>query len=167
MNGPRRIGVFYGKGRTFLDALKSIKSHDPAALVCAIVPAAYPISEDEIALTDEILETDRARYGARDIVPFLRLIRQLRGSHYDAFVILFDSPRQRILASLVRARQRSYCRLDGKVVELEYTIPGVIGDAALRNLWGRIVYALLWVLVRLFRAPPPARIMDRDTGVDR
>jgi len=72
---------------------------------------------------------------------------------YDAFVILFDSPRQRILASLVRARRRLHCRLDGKVVELEYTISGVIVDAALRNLWGRLVYGLLWVLVRLLRAP--------------
>ncbi len=153
MNEPRRIGVFYGKGRTFLDALKSIKSHDPAALVCAIVPAAYPVSEDEITFADEILKTDRARYGARDIVPLLLLIRQLRGARYDAFVILFDSPRQRILASLVRARRRLHCRLDGKVVELEYTIPGVVGDAVLRNLWGRLVYAFLWAFVRLFRAP--------------
>ena len=156
MSGPRRIGVFYGKGRTFLDALRSVKTYDPAAQVCAIAPAAYPISEDEIALTDEILETDRARFGARDIIPFLHLIGQLRGSRYDAFVILFDSPRQRILASLVGARQRLHCRLDGKVVELEYTIPRVIGDAVLRNLCGRIVYVSLWVLVRVFRVPPAA-----------
>ena len=110
------------------------------------------ISGDELALADETLQSGSVRYGMRNLPGFLGFIRRVRRARYDAFVILFDTPRQRILASLSGADRRMHCRLDGKVAVLDYTLPGIAADAVLRGLWGRIVYACLWVLVRATRA---------------
>ena len=151
MNGQPRIAVFYGKGRTFLDVLKAVCAQYPDARLCLIFPGAYPITADERAFASETLQTQSARYGLRDLAPFLGFILRVRRARYDAFVILFDTPRQRIFAALSGARKRLYCRLDGSVVTLNYTVPGVAADAVFRAVWGRIAYAGLWVLVRVTR----------------
>lgn len=152
MTGQPRIAVFYGKGRTFLDVLKAVRAQHPDARLCLIFPDAYPIAEAELAFASETLRIGNARYGLRDLAAFLDFTRRVRHARYDGFVILFDTPRQRILAALTGARKRLYCRFDGRVVPLQYTLSGVVADAAFRAVWGRLAYAGLWVLVRVTRA---------------
>jgi ADP-heptose:LPS heptosyltransferase len=149
MTNPKRVCVFYSKGRTLLDALKAVKSHDPEAVICVTIPSAYSMTPQELEIADEVLTAEKARYGARDAFAFLRLAGMLRHARYDAFVILFDTPRQRILASLVHPGKRLYCRLNGAVVEIKESVPRVIADAIIRAIAGRVVYIALWAYVRV------------------
>ena len=57
MSQPTRIGVFYSKGRSYLEVLRCVHRHEPEARICAIVPAGYLPSNDERAAADEVVET--------------------------------------------------------------------------------------------------------------
>lgn len=144
-----RICVFFSKGRSFADALRAVRKGMPEAMITALFPAGYPFSTEESSLAAEVAFTERSQYALRDIPSLIRLVRNLRASRYDAFVILFDSPKLRILAALVHARRSLLCRLDGKLVPIRPTVCGTLTGIVVRNLWGRIVYAYIWAVVRL------------------
>jgi len=146
---PTKVCAFYSKGRTYLDVLQCVRQRYPEAHVSAVIPARYPISREETALVDEVVETERTRYSLREIRPLIRLVRQIRAAHFDAFVVMFDSPRLRILSALSGARQRLFCRMDGEFAPLHSSVPGVMADVLVRSIRGRAAYAYIWLIVRL------------------
>jgi hypothetical protein len=155
MTHSPRIGVFYSKGRTYLDVLRSLREEDPGAHVCAIVPAEYPVSRDESSLADEVIRIERSRYSWRDIRPLRRLMRQIRAARLDAFVILFDSPRLRILAALSGAKRCAYCTMDRRLVEVRPSVAATLANVVIRTIWGRLVYTGIWLAVHLLHVPSP------------
>jgi hypothetical protein len=160
MSRKPRVCVYFSVGRNFLNVLRSVKQSLPDASITAVIPPGYPISGDERSLAEEIIETDLVRYSWRTLPALARLVRQFRRERYDAFVILFDSPRLRIVSSLSGAAERLHCRMDGRLALVRMSIPGTIADVVFRNVWGRIVYAVIWSIVR-FR---PVRLRDRRDG---
>lgn len=155
MSHKPRVCVYFSVGRNFSSVLRSVKQSMPEATITAVIPPGYPISGEERSLADEILKTDLVRYSWRTLPALGKLIRQFRHQHYDAFVILFDSPRLRIVASLSGASERLHCRMDGRLAPVRMSIPGTIADVIFRNVWGRIAYAGIWLIIR-FR---PVRLL--------
>ncbi|HUW60996.1 MAG TPA: hypothetical protein VMZ06_08320 [Candidatus Bathyarchaeia archaeon] len=155
-----RVAVFYSKGRRFLDVLRCVRAKYPAAELAAMTPPNYTMSPEEKAVANSVVTTELAAYSARSPRAFWRLIRQIRRSRYDVFVITFDSTRLRILAALSRADRCAYCSMDGHVVPIRPTVAGTLAGAAARNLWGRLVYAWVWTIVRVAKvsgSKPPSR----------
>ena len=144
-----RICIFYSKGRRFLDVLRCLRAKYPAAELVAMVPPSYKMSPEEKAEANRVVTTELEAYSARTYQPFRRLIQQIRAGRYDVFVITFDSTRLRILAALSGASSCAWCSLDGQVVLIRPTVAGTLAAAAARNLWGRLVYAWIWLVVRL------------------
>jgi len=144
-----RICIFYSKGRRFLDVLRCVRAQYPAAELIAMTPPNYTMSPEEKAEATRVVTTELAAYSVRAPGAFLRLVRQIRACRYDVFVITFDSTRLRILAALSGASSCAYCSLDGRVVPIRPTVTGTLAGAAARNLWGRLVYAWVWTVVRV------------------
>ena len=164
---PTKVCAFYSKGRTYLDVLQCVRQGYPEARVSAIIPARYPISREETVLVDEVVETERTRYSLREIRPLIRLVRQIRAGHFDAFVVMFDSPRLRILSALSGARQHLYCRMDGEFVPLRSSIPGTLLDVLVRAIRGRATYAYIWLIVRLLHVSTADATRDRTSPEGR
>lgn len=147
MNGPKRICVFYSKGRNFVDVLRCIRAYEPTARIFAVVPAGYPISQAERDLADALIETETASFSIRQPRSLFRLLKQLWTAHYDGLVITFNSPKLRMLAA-ISAPNRSYlCALDGRLLDIQPTVTGALADLVVRNVWGRIAYAGVWLAV--------------------
>ena len=154
MKAEAHICVLYGKGRAYRDVLRAVKAAHPQARICALVPAGYVMSAEERALAIEVAIADTTRYSRRDIRSLARLRRRLRAARYDAFVIAFDTPRQAIFAALSGARQVLYCRMDGSIVRIHGSVPGILAMVALRRIWGGLAYAGMWVMVHARRVHP-------------
>ena len=148
MSRKPRVCVYFSVGRNLASVLRSVKQSLPDASITAVIPPGYPVSDDERSLAEEILNTDFVRYSWRTLPALARLILQFRRARYDAFVILFDSPRLRIVSSLSGATDRFHCRMDGRLAPVRISIPGTIADVVFRNVWGRIVYVGIWLIVR-------------------
>jgi len=161
MSEPARFGVFYSKGRSYLDVLRCVKQHEPESRVIAVVPPGYPISDEEEALAEAVIRTGHDRYGLRHPGALRRLVASLRGARYDCFVITFDSPKLRILAALSGARSPALVTLDGRLAPFRPSIAGTVADAVCRHLWGRAVFGWIWLVVRCTRVRPPAEAQDR------
>jgi len=151
MNTTPRICAFLSKGRNFVDVLKDIRSAYPKTPIDAVIPLDYPLSDEERALVDRIVETKKAHYSLRDAGPLFRLVRQLRAEHYNLFVIMFDSPKLRLLARLSNAKACTFHRLDHRMLPIYPSIPRIVADMAFRNVWGRVAYAYIWLVVHLLR----------------
>jgi hypothetical protein len=150
-----RIAVFHGKGRDYLKALQAIRSWREEAELCAIIPANYSLSRDEMQVLDQVLEAEEEDYSPRNWRACLRLVRQIRSGDHDVFIILFNSAQLRILANLSGARQRTWCRVDGRVEVLRGGLLWALADPVLRMLWGRIAYAMIWILIHGLRTGKP------------
>ena len=144
-----RICIFYSKGRRFFDVLRCLRAKYPAAELVAMTPPNYTMSPEEKAEANRVVTTELAAYSASTHQAFRRLVQQIRASRYDVFVITFDSTRLRILAGLSGAHSCAYCSLDGQVVLIRPSVAGTLAGALARNLWGRLVYAWVWTVVRV------------------
>lgn len=146
---PARIAVFLSKGRNYGEVLRDVRHNYPQARIDAVIPKAYPLSEEEQTLADAILETEQAQYSPRAIRPLCRLIRRLRAPHYDLFVILFDSPKLRLLARLSRARNCACHQPSRRLAPMQPRITSIFADILFRNVRGRLVYGMIWAAVHL------------------
>lgn len=156
MSGQEHICVFQSKGRSFAEALRRVREQRPGARICAMAPAGYPVGPEELANADEVIETEREQYSPRDFAALRQLVRQLRRTRFDAFIVLFDSPKLRALAALTRARSCYHLTLDGRLRPIAPSLPGVAWDVAYRNTRGRLTYAWIWLVVRCTRVRPGA-----------
>ncbi len=151
MSRQEHICVFHSKGRSFADALKYVRERRPEARICAMAPSGYPVGPEELASADEVIETEREQYSPRDFAALRQLVRQLRRTRFDCFVILFDSPKLRALAALSCAQSCTHLTLDGRLRPITPSLPGVAWDVLYRNIRGRLTYAWIWIMIRCTR----------------
>lgn len=147
MSEQRHVGVFHSKGRNFGDVLRRVREQESGARICAIVPYGYPIDPEELAHVDEVVETEKAQYGLGDVAGLRSLVAQLRDARFDRFVILFDSPRLRVVAALARAGECAHITLDGRLTTIRPSVAGTMADVVVRHARGHILYAWIWLVV--------------------
>lgn len=149
MENERRAGVFYSPGHDLPGVLRRVREAWPDARIVAVLPDGYAPPSSVPELADEVVITERAHYGARDVQPLLRLIGRIRNARYHIFIVMFDSPKLRMLAALSGAEQRAWVPPRGRPVAL----PGSAAGVAARSLWRRVkgaaAYAGLWLAVRV------------------
>jgi DNA-binding transcriptional LysR family regulator len=142
MTDIRRIGAFYSRGPHFGRVLARLREEYPEADITAHVPEGFP-------------EAPVREHGARILycggAPPLRalpsLIRSLRAQRYDLFVVIFDSPKLRLLAAASGAKQRCCHTVDGRIFPLRTAFSRMLAGGIWRRLCGAIVYARIWCVV--------------------
>ena len=151
MTSVSTIGVFYSLGPHFARTLRRLREAHPDARITAIVPPGFPLSDDERTSVDEIVETERAHYSPRDIGGCLRLVRRLRKSRFDLFVVMFQSAQLGVLASICGARERVCAPPHGTLTPLTAGPIGTILSECARRVVGSVVYAAVMLMVRTTR----------------
>jgi hypothetical protein len=149
-----RIALFYGVAPHFSRALRALRERHPGGHLTALLPPGFELTDEERALIDEVEPTERAHYTPMAVGPCLRLVRRIRRARYDAFAVLSDSTQLRILAAMSGARTRLCCHPHGRIDALRGTIPGIVARSVARRALGAVVYALLWLVVRVFPTQP-------------
>jgi ADP-heptose:LPS heptosyltransferase len=142
----QRICLFYSHGPHYTRVLKELRKQYPEAFITALVPKSYPRTHLE-GLADQVQETAEQAYGLRNLSGLRRLLSQIRAGHYDHFVVLFDSPKLRLLASRTGIPRRSCHTVDGRQFELERGIIPLLLKTVYRNIRGRIRYAYIRYIV--------------------
>ncbi len=145
-----RICAFYSRGPHFMRLLAFLRERHPRAHITALVPPGYP-KELLREHANAIMETAKTRYAARDIAGIRALLRQIRAGRFHEFVVMFDSPRLRLLAALTRAPLRSCFTIDGRYLPLRLSPLRVLASTIYRASRGRLTYAWVCLNVRLRR----------------
>lgn len=146
MSEPKRICAFYSHGPHYRRMLRFLRERHPAAHITALVPPNYP--RDFLAgEADEIVTTAQTRYASRDIAAVRQLLRLIRGGGYDLFVIMFDSPRLRVLSALTGVAGRYCFQTDGRYTPVRLSLTRAVADALWRNARGRLTYVRIWLVV--------------------
>ena len=143
---PKRIGLFYSLGPHFVRALRQVRAAHPHARITAIVPPGFPKAMLEHA--DNVLTVPPPPHGLRNAAALVRVLREQR---FDRLVVLFDSPRLRVLARLSGARERWCCGPDGRHAALEGGILGTLLRGLGRKIRGHLTWARIWLEIRLAR----------------
>lgn len=154
MNDAQRICVFYSHGEHFNRVIKAVRTQNPTARLCALLPAGYhPPDEPALAqIADEILWTERANYGPSDAAALKRLVQQLRAGHYDRFIILFETLKLRGLAALSGAAICECWTAYGIIKPVDTSLPKALLGHFARILHGRLLYLRIWCSTHLCRA---------------
>ena len=146
MDGPKRIGLFYSLGPHFGRALRQVRAAHPHARITALVPPGFPKAMLEHA--DDCLTVPPPPHGLRNAAALARVLREQR---FDRLVVLFDSPRLRVLARLSGARERWCCGPDGRHAALEGGVLGALLRGLGRKVRGHLTWARIWLEIRLSR----------------
>lgn len=150
MNGAERVCAYYSRGPHFARNLKVLRQRHPDSDITAIIPPDYPAASLE-GLADTVEPVGLASDGRRDLRALIRLARHIRRGRYDLFVVMFDSPKLRLLASLSGARRRECLTIDGRRFPVRFAPLA----QALGGLWrrsrGHLTYARIWFVVRFFK----------------
>ena len=141
-----RICAFYSHGPHYRRLLRYLRQKHPNAQVTALIPPDYPA--DHIADDVDAVETTaQTGYGLSNPRGFIVLLRQIRRERYDRFVVMFDSPRLRILTALAGARERRCYDVNGRYRILRLGLVHTAASALWRNLHGRAMHAYIgWVV---------------------
>lgn len=164
MNKDFHIGIFYSYGPHFIRTVRSLRADSPEARITAFVPAEFPaglLGGLDVVLAP-ILGNPAER---RSPGVLLSIVRAIRRQRLDVFVVLFDSPRLRLLAALSGARERQCCLVDGRTLPVRVTIAGNVFRTLGGRLRGQFRYARIWLSVHLTRVGrSPAEEPEQDAG---
>ncbi len=112
MNNQERVCVFFSVGNDFAKVVRTVRARSQGAHITAMVPPGF--STDGIA-ADEVVRMEVQRYRPWQVARLRRLAQQLRAGRYDRFVVLFPSPKLKMLASLSGAPRCECWGTDGRV----------------------------------------------------
>lgn len=146
MSVPERICAFYSRGPHFLRLLKFLRLQHPGAHITAVVPPAFP-AEAALGIANQVIKMQHAQWSLRQHKSLRKLVRVLREGKHDLFVVMFDSPKLRVLAALSGARARYCYTIDGRFVRLPRAVGGQLLGTLARNIKGRLLYAYLHYVV--------------------
>ena len=146
MNAPENICAFYSRGPHFLRTLKFLRAQHPQARITAVVPPTFP-AEAALGIANQVIKTHQANWSLRHQRDLRKLVRALREGRYDAFVVMFDSPKLQVLAALSGARHRYCYTIDGRYVPIRLALARQVFGTLARNIKGRLLYAYLHYVV--------------------
>lgn len=146
MNEPTNICAFYSRGPHFLRLLKHLRTQHPQARITAVVPPAFP-AEAALGVATQVIKTQQAQWTLAHQRDLRKLVGVLRGGKYDLFVVMFDSPKLRVLAALSGARARHCYTIDGRYFPLRLALFRQLGSNLARSIRGRLLYAYLHFVV--------------------
>jgi hypothetical protein len=135
-----RVAVFYSRGPHFARAIRAVQRDFPETEVLALMPPSAAATDH--ASIPEGIATVAAPQGA------FAVLRFLRAEKFDGLVVMFPSPRLRLLAALSKARQRWVCGPDGRVLHLEESASAVLRERILSRISGTLLFLRLWFAVR-------------------
>jgi hypothetical protein len=142
-NEVHKICAFYSHGPHFVRLLKHLRATYPAAHLTTFTPPGFP-PEVLRGYADRMAYTGRRAYPLRELRPLLRLIEVLRRERFDLFVVMFDSPRLRLLARLSGAKRAMVYTVDGRTIPLHGLALGSLLAAFPRRIRGIALYAWMW-----------------------
>lgn len=162
MNEQCHIGLFYSYGPHFMKTARALRLEHPDSRITAFLPQEFPV--DLLADLDITAARVLPNPGAgRSVSMLFSIVRAIRAQRLDLFVVLFNSPRLRLLSALSNARE-CQCRLvDGRSVPVRFTLAGGLAHTLFRRLRGNIRYARIWIEVHTTRIGVPA---STKTGRD-
>lgn len=146
MSTPTRLCAFYSRGPHFQRMLTNLRLQYPEAEIHAVVPPSFPV-ELLKDLANEVLQTEQTQWSLRSPGALARLVGLLRRGNYDLFVVMFDSPKLRVLAALSGARTRQHFTIDGRMLPLRLALLRQFFGSLQRNVRGRLLYAYLHYVV--------------------
>ena len=140
------VCAFYSKGPHYLRMLHHLRQAYPNARLVALVPPGYPVDvlQDRC---DEVRTTPQAHYGLASPGALLNLIASIRNEHYAVFVVMFHSPKLRIVSALSGAPQRMCYTADNRTFPVSLNFATGIAAWLARNIQGRITYLRIWWIV--------------------
>ena len=155
MSKEHHIGLFYSYGPHFMKTARALRRECPEARITAFLPKEFPI--DLLSGLDIVMAQILPNPGThRSLSSLISIVRAIRARRLDLFVVLFDSPRLRLLSVLSGAAERQ-CRLvDGRTIPVRFTLAGSMADTAFRRIRGNMRYARIWIEVHLTRIGVPA-----------
>ena len=143
MDEKLRICALYSHGPHYRRLLRFLHQRYADAHITALVPPDYP-AEHVADDADAVLQADTPR---RDLRGLGHLLRQIRRGKFDVFVVMFDSPRLRILSALTGVPRRYCYSVDGRYERVRLSLLRAAADAVYRNVRGRLTYAYVhWVV---------------------
>lgn len=138
-----RICAYYSHGPHFVRLLRHLRAMYPAAHLTAFTPPGFP-PEVLQGHVDRMAYTGRREYSLRQVRPLLRLVQVLRRERFDLFVVMFDSPKLRLLARLSGAKAAMVYTVDGRMMPLQGLALGSLLSAIPRRIRGHVRYAWMW-----------------------
>ncbi len=135
----RRICALYSHGPHYARALQHLRRTYPEAVVTALVPPGFPTEPLE-GIAHKRLDMPAEAVSRRGLAALRALAPVLRRGRYDLFVVMFDSFRLRVVASLSGARERRCFTADGRFIPLRLSLLRLLAGMAWRNARGRITY---------------------------
>jgi ADP-heptose:LPS heptosyltransferase len=126
--------------------LNHLRQAHPGARLIALVPPGYPVDvlQDRC---DEVQTTPQATYGLASPGALIKLIASIRNERYAVFVVMFHSPKLRVVSALSGAPQRMCYTADNRYFPVSLNFATGISTWVARNIQGRITYARIWWIV--------------------
>lgn len=135
MDKAHTVCALYSRGPHFTRLIAQVRKVTPFARVIALVPPNYPADHLE-DLADEVVTVGPARGLAG-----LRAVRErVRLAKADALVVMFDSPRLRMLAKVCPVRYRYCYTIDGRFFPVRMTLVRQTIESVTRAIRGRLTY---------------------------
>jgi hypothetical protein len=135
MDNAQTICALYSRGPHFSRVLNHLRKTAPQARIIALVPATYPDDYLE-GLADEVV-TLQATSG---VAGLKEVRRKVKAGGADALVVMFDSPRLRLLARLCPVRQRWCYTIDGRFFPVRLALFRQVLQAIVRRIRGYLLY---------------------------
>ena len=160
MKDKPSICVFFSFGPNYVEILRHTRAHHPDATICAMVPAGYPMTDEERSFVDEVVETELPSYSPRDPKACWRLVKLIRSRRFDRFVVMYESVQLRILAGLSGAKRCESRGRDNRNRVLSRSLPGALASILWVYTHGWFLFLRLWLVVHFTYVLPflrPAR----------
>ncbi len=154
MSRKTRLCAFFSRGPHFLRMLRALRAGHPDAEIVAVVPPGFP--EDVIGeLADITLFTAVPAVGPGRFRALPGLLRQLRAERFTRMVVMFDSPRLRVVARLSGIPERWCFGPDGNYAPMGSAgLLGAMVSGVARRARGWLTWLRIWWVVRTTRIKP-------------
>lgn len=135
MDNAKIVCALYSRGPHFSRVLAHVRKAAPQAKCVALVPANYPADYLE-GLADAVITLDATAgmAGLREVR------RRVKAIPADGIVVMFDSPRLRLLAQLCPVRHRYCYTIDGRFFPIRVALVGQFFQALARRVRGERTY---------------------------